>query len=48
MNYMNRKKNIRTLVEAATEGLIMLIDGKISFSNNVISKMTGFESIGTY
>jgi PAS domain S-box-containing protein len=38
------KEKYRTLVEAATEGLIMLIDGKISFSNNIISKMTGYES----
>ncbi len=38
------KEKFRTLVEAATEGLIMLIDGKISFSNSVISKITGFES----
>jgi PAS domain S-box-containing protein len=38
------KEKFRTLVEAATEGLIMLIDGKISFSNNIISKMTGYES----
>jgi PAS domain S-box-containing protein len=37
------KEKYRTLVEAATEGLIMLIDGKISFSNNIISKMTGYE-----
>lgn len=33
-----------TLVEAATEGLIMLSDGKISFSNSVISKITGFDN----
>jgi len=38
------KEKFRTLVEAATEGLIMIIDGKISFSNSVISKMTGYES----
>ena len=38
------KEKFRTLVEAATEGLIMLIDGKISFSNSVISKLTGYES----
>jgi len=38
------KEKYRTLVEAATEGLIMLIDGKISFSNNVISKMTGYDN----
>ncbi len=37
------KEKYRTLVEAASEGLIMLIDGKISFSNNIISKITGFE-----
>ena len=30
------REKFRTLVEAATEGLIMLIDGKISFSNSVI------------
>ena len=38
------KEKYKTLVEAATEGLIMLLDGKISFSNNVISKMTGYEN----
>ena len=38
------KEKYRTLVEAATEGLLMLIDGKISFSNNVISKMIGYET----
>ena len=38
------KEKYRTLVEAATEGLIMLIDGKISFSNSVISKITGYEN----
>jgi PAS domain S-box-containing protein len=38
------REKFRTLVEAATEGLIMLIDGKISFSNSVISKLTGYES----
>jgi PAS domain S-box-containing protein len=38
------KEKFRTLVEAVTEGLIMLIEGKISFSNSVISKMTGYES----
>jgi PAS domain S-box-containing protein len=37
------REKYRTLVEAATEGLIMLIDGRISFSNNIISKMTGYE-----
>ncbi len=38
------KEKFRTLVEAATEGLIMIIEGKISFSNSVIGKMTGYES----
>jgi PAS domain S-box-containing protein len=38
------KEKYRTLVEAATEGILMLIDGKISFSNKVISEMTGYES----
>ena len=38
------KEKYKTLVEAATEGLIMLIDGKISFSNNVIAQMTGYEN----
>jgi len=37
------KEKFRTLVEAATEGLIMVLDGKISFSNSVISKMTGYQ-----
>ncbi len=36
------EEKYRTLVEAATEGLIMVIEGKISFSNSVISKMTGY------
>ncbi len=38
------KEKYKTLVEAATEGLIMLVDGKISFYNSIISKMTGYES----
>ncbi len=38
------KEKFRTLVEAATEGLLMVIDGKISFSNSIISKMTGYDS----
>jgi PAS domain S-box-containing protein len=38
------KEKYRTLVEAATEGIIMLIDGKISFINNIISKMSGYEN----
>jgi PAS domain S-box-containing protein len=37
------KEKYKALVEAATEGLIMLVDGKISFLNNVITKMTGLE-----
>ncbi len=37
------KEKYKTLVEAATEGLIMLIDGKISFSNSIISKITGYK-----
>jgi PAS domain S-box-containing protein len=45
VNELNEsKEKFRTLVEAATEGLIMLIDGKITFSNSVISKMTGYGS----
>ncbi len=38
------KEKYRTLVEAATEGLLMLYEGKISFSNAVISKMTGYQT----
>ncbi len=38
------REKFRTLVEAATEGLLMVIDGKISFSNSVISKMMGYDS----
>jgi len=37
------KEKYKTLVEAATEGLIMIIDGKISFSNSVISKIIEFD-----
>jgi len=37
------KEKYKTLVEAATEGLIMIIDGKISFSNSVISKLTEYD-----
>jgi PAS domain S-box-containing protein len=36
------EEKYRTLVEAATEGLIMVIEGKITFSNSIISKMTGY------
>ena len=43
--YLNEsKEKYRTLVEAATEGLLMLIDGKISFANQVLNKMIGYES----
>lgn len=38
------KEKYLTLVEAATEGLIMLIDRKISFANAIISKMTGYNT----
>ncbi|MBA4408324.1 MAG: hypothetical protein C0397_02735 [Odoribacter sp.] len=38
------KEKYRTLVEAATEGLIMLADGRITFLNGVVCKMTGFEN----
>ncbi len=36
------KEKYRTLVEAATEGLLMVIDGRISFSNKIISNITGY------
>jgi len=38
------KEKYRTLVEAATEGLVMIIDGKISFLNRTFCNMTGFET----
>ncbi len=38
------KEKYRTLVEAATEGLIMLAEGRITFLNGVVCKMTGFEN----
>lgn len=38
------KNKYKTLVEAATEGLIMLIDGKITFLNSFIVKITGYEN----
>ena len=38
------KEKYRTLVEAATEGLIMLSEGRITFLNSVVCKMTGFEN----
>ncbi len=37
---LSREKNM-TLVEASTEGAVMLIDGKVIFSNNVFNKMLG-------
>ena len=37
------KEKYRALVEHATEGLIMLINGKISFSNHIITKLTGYD-----
>lgn len=37
------REKYRTLVEAATEGLLMVIDGRISFANSVISGMTGYD-----
>ncbi|MDA3943812.1 MAG: DUF294 nucleotidyltransferase-like domain-containing protein [Bacteroidetes bacterium] len=36
------KEKYFTLIEAATEGLVMLIDGRISFANAVISRMSGY------
>ncbi len=38
------KEKYRTLVEAATEGLLMLVDSKISFANAVLSRMIGYET----
>jgi len=38
------KEKYLTLVEAATEGLLMISNGKISFANQVICKMTGYEN----
>lgn len=38
------KEKYKTLVEAATEGLLMLIDGKITFVNRVLNKLIGYES----
>jgi len=37
---LSREKYM-TLVEASTEGAVMLIDGKVIFSNNVFNKMLG-------
>ena len=33
----------RTLVEATTEGLMMVIEGRISFANAMVCQMTGYE-----
>lgn len=38
------KEKYRTMVEAATEGLLMLVDGRISFANPVIKKIVGYET----
>ncbi len=38
------KEKYRTMVEAATEGLMMLVDGRISFANPVIKKIVGYET----
>lgn len=38
------KEKYKSLVEASTEGLIMLIDGNITFVNDVLLKMTGFKT----
>ncbi len=37
------KEKYRALVEASHEGLILIIDGKISYINSTISKFTGFD-----
>lgn len=39
--HLSREK-YKTLVEATTEGLIMVIDNRMIFSNNKIHKLTGF------
>ena len=39
-----QKEKYRTLVEASTEGIIMQIEGRISYINNVIVKMSGYDS----
>ncbi|MBK8953652.1 MAG: cache domain-containing protein [Chitinophagaceae bacterium] len=38
------REKYMTLVEAATEGLVMLTDGKITFANNLFCKLTGYEN----
>jgi len=38
------KEKYKSLVEASTEGLLMLMDGEIIFSNSVLQKMTGMTS----
>lgn len=37
------KEKYKTLVEATLEGLLLIMDGKINYANNVLCKMTGFE-----
>jgi PAS domain S-box-containing protein len=44
MKLKESKEKYQTLVEATTEGLIMLIDGKISFLNNLICNLTGIDN----
>lgn len=38
------KERYRALVEAAREGLLMVVNGTITYSNAVISKMTGYSN----
>ncbi|MFO7723539.1 MAG: DUF294 nucleotidyltransferase-like domain-containing protein [Bacteroidales bacterium] len=35
------REKYRSLVEASTEGLLMVVDGKITFANAIIQRMTG-------
>lgn len=37
------KEKLRSLVEASTEGLVMVANGKISFANEMFARMTGFD-----
>lgn len=39
---LDSKEKYKALVEATTEGLIMLADGKVNYINKVITRMTGF------
>lgn len=36
------KEKYKTLAESTTEGMVMLIDGAISFANSIFLKMTGY------